>query len=343
MLNSIYIKSSQYALLIYCCCMAFALSNKAHAQRAYADKEQHSSKVTLLGIVLSEVKDSSRAIDADHSNYSTLSVNVGVLGLFSANQNLQFTGQKPISTTPIYARFSIATNGALLYLLGGAFLQATNSTDTVGNVYTSGQLLGLLNLFGTDSFFKLPAQGIPHDGIKLTINTTLGIKLTANYYYAFFIIAPTANNVAICSGTTATITITNPQSNFTYALYDNGNLVDSSVTGTLTTPVLTTTKTYQLKAWDHGIYDSGLTPVTVTVNPRPAGTLSAVASVLCQGQPTQLQFNATTGTAPYSLIINGTTYNNIQSGTPFNTSPGATTTTTYSLTKITDHNNCTNP
>lgn len=327
--------------------MAFALGNKVHAQdtlRVYANAEQHGNTA-----ILASVQNPNFANNAPYTDYSTLSVTLGAANLIYANQNLRFaiTGKKPTQTTPVFAKFS---SNATLALLSNIKLQTTNNNTEVGISYNVSLLLNLLGLLNpADSIFRFPPQNnITYDGIQLTLNATLSLALNAKYYYAFFIIAPTTNNPTICSGTAATLTITNFQSGYIYKLYSSDStLVDSSITNTISTPVLTTTgstltKSYYLVAFENGIYDSGQTPVTVTVYPKPVGIISAT-SPICEGEATQLQFNATAGTAPYSLIINGTTYNNISNGTPFNTNPNATATTTYSLTKITDNNNCTNP
>lgn len=79
---------------------------------------------------------------------------------------------------------------------------------------------------------------------------------------------------------------------------------------------------------------------TVVVNALPNGTISALASPVCEGNAVQLIFTATSGTGPFSLIINGTTYTNITSGTPFTAVGNVAITTTFNLTKITDNNGC---
>jgi hypothetical protein len=73
----------------------------------------------------------------------------------------------------------------------------------------------------------------------------------------------------------------------------------------------------------------------------PNGTLSG--SLICSGSPGALTFNATTGTGPFTLIINGVTYTNVLSGIPFNVSVAPAITTTYTLTNISDTNLNTNP
>ena len=56
--------------------------------------------------------------------------------------------------------------------------------------------------------------------------------------------------------------------------------------------------------------------INVTINPSPTGTLSGPVSE-CPDSPINLTFDATAGTNPYSLIINGSNYTNILGGVPF--------------------------
>ncbi len=63
---------------------------------------------------------------------------------------------------------------------------------------------------------------------------------------------------------------------------------------------------------------AALSTARVTVNPLPAGTLAASGPVQ-PGQDINLVFTASAGAGPFTLVINGTTYANIASGTPFNT------------------------
>ncbi len=68
-----------------------------------------------------------------------------------------------------------------------------------------------------------------------------------------------------------------------------------------------------------------VTSVSVLVNPKPAGTLAAASAVNCNGSAISLIFTQTPGMneGPYTLVINGQTYNNVISGTPFATGNNA--------------------
>jgi hypothetical protein len=85
----------------------------------------------------------------------------------------------------------------------------------------------------------------------------------------------------------------------------------------------TTSFTYDLTSVtdSNGCTNTGtpLNNVTVTTSPTPNGTISASIPSVCDGNPINLTFNSPAGTGPFSLVINGTTYSNVISGTPFAT------------------------
>ena len=64
---------------------------------------------------------------------------------------------------------------------------------------------------------------------------------------------------------------------------------------------------------------SPLSSAPVTVLPLPGGSLTAIASTVDQGGEIRLIFNASTGTGPYTLTINRSTFPNVTSGTDFTT------------------------
>lgn len=83
-----------------------------------------------------------------------------------------------------------------------------------------------------------------------------------------------------------------------------------------------TTLTYTLTSItdDNGCNNTGanLSSASVTILPAPAGTIS-LANIACAGQNIPLVFTAAYNNSPYTLVINGNTYSNVQSGVPFNT------------------------
>lgn len=130
--------------------------------------------------------------------------------------------------------------------------------------------------------------------------------------------APIVNGTAICSGTTATLIISSPQVGYTYNWYDAATAGTLLTTGTsYTTPVLTATSTYYVDAVSGpGCISATRTPVTVTVNPLPAG-LPINGTTICSGTGTTLNvpnpqagytyswYDAVTGG---TLLASGTSY-----------------------------------
>jgi len=127
------------------------------------------------------------------------------------------------------------------------------------------------------------------------------------------------------------------------------NVVSGTPFNTFTTPVTGTT-TYTLVSVTGAntcVRNTGFTgpSATITVNPLPQGTLSAV-SPLCGSGAGQLTFTATAGTGPYTVVYteNGgvnRTATGVVSGTAFTpfTTP-VTGTTTYALVSVTGANSC---
>ncbi|MFN5371431.1 MAG: PKD domain-containing protein, partial [Bacteroidia bacterium] len=156
---------------------------------------------------------------------------------------------------------------------------------------------------------------------------------------------PTAPTV-VCSGAgTQTISVTATGTGLTYSWRKGGiPVVNGAVFSGQGTNTLTLTNPAVADAGSYDVVITGTcTPsvtssaVTVSVNPLPQGSISG--NTVCLGGQSQFTFTATTGTGPYTLIIGGTTYTNVVSGTPFN-GPAPSSTTSYTLTSITDANGC---
>lgn len=273
----------------------FGGMKRVEAQRVYAD-----ATTTNATALLASVTQSTNATDADTSNFSTLNI-VGLVGLVTATQNLRFTqvGSQPLPTSPMMVRFG--SSNSLLGLVNGIVLQRTNGGigNPVGTAYTSNTLLDLLNLAnaGSSAEVVLPVPGVagtPNDGVYLQLNSLLGVGLSAKLYYAFFIKAPTVAGQTICSGWSTTLTVSNPQSGYTYRWYDSltgGTQLQGSTSLTFAVNGLSATKTYYVEACESSgasAYRSGRTPVTVTVNPLPTAPSFAGVPAICSGATTTL-------------------------------------------------------
>ncbi|OAV45148.1 hypothetical protein A3850_011890 [Lewinella sp. 4G2] len=100
---------------------------------------------------------------------------------------------------------------------------------------------------------------------------------------------------------------------------------------------LSQTVYYRRRATDNCGITGFSNVVTVTVKPLPNGSLTGDATI-CEGNSANLTFTATSGTAPFDLVFNGTSYQNLTSGTQIPVTP--TTTTIYSLSSVVDDNGC---
>lgn len=261
---------SSMRVFVVCAALLSGAAQEAYGQRVYANSQQHGRG----GICVSAVDNPTRAINDDYADYSTLRVSVG-LGC-TAWQNLQFTNaNKPIASTPIIVRYG--ASGNILSLLENSSIYLTqNGTQTGGAYDAGGSIIDALGLFGTHGGEVLiPAQGVEKNGVRLNIGGLASLGASIDYYYAFFIVAPEADDVTICSGQQAVFVIKNAQTGYTYKLYETiASTIElaTSASGTITTPPLSASaspKTYYLEALENGIYPSGRTPVTVTVSPKP--------------------------------------------------------------------------
>jgi len=126
-------------------------------------------------------------------------------------------------------------------------------------------------------------------------------------------------------------------SGHTYTNVVSGNPFNASPNPTITTNyTLTSITDANTCQTTNGITGAS---ATITVNPSANGSLSGntFCSAIGGGQFT---YTSSAGTGPFTLVISGTTYTGVVSGTPFNANPNPSSTTNYTLTSITDANTC---
>ncbi len=84
-----------------------------------------------------------------------------------------------------------------------------------------------------------------------------------------------------------------------------------------------------------------LSTASLTLKPKPNGTIRTEAPNACLGSNIRLVYTSTAGTGPFQLTINGNTYSNVVSGVAFSTGITATgSSVTMTLTNIADNVNC---
>jgi SprB repeat/Dockerin type I domain len=135
----------------------------------------------------------------------------------------------------------------------------------------------------------------------------------------------------------------------TYELYSDAALTTNVGTGYIlndaTTPSTATAgvKCVYLAYRSEAGCLSPASKVTITVKPKPNGKLTG--STICEGETGKLTFTATSGTAPFGIVISssssgGNYYSNITSGVPFDPNPTPNITNTYTIDFIQDADGC---
>lgn len=122
-------------------------------------------------------------------------------------------------------------------------------------------------------------------------------------------------------------------------------VVDGALSGTLTVEAGTGNNGYLYRAvWHNDILpDAVSNAATLTVVPEINAVIEAVDNVICEGEAVELRLGgATTGAAPYALVINGVSYAANGVGTVFASIPVTiySPTVTFDLTSVTDNNGC---
>jgi hypothetical protein len=154
---------------------------------------------------------------------------------------------------------------------------------------------------------------------------------------------------SICAGETpATLHAANfpqvysPTANYQWQESSNGISGWTNITGEtfltyFISTALTQTRYYRRRTQDLCGNTDYSNIVEITVNQLPNGSLDG-STTICEGNSTNLSFNASAGTGPWDIIYNGIGLNTISSGTNISVSP--TGNTTYTLSAITDNNGC---
>ena len=150
---------------------------------------------------------------------------------------------------------------------------------------------------------------------------------------------------SICGTTPGQLTFNASAGNGPFTLIISGITYNNVVSGSAfnANPPPTTNTTYTLTSiTDVGgcVRNSGFTAstTTISVNNIPQGSLNS--NFVCGSGTGQFTFTSTSGVGPFTLIINGQSYTNVLSGSPFNAIPNPTATTSYTLSSITDANGC---
>lgn len=148
----------------------------------------------------------------------------------------------------------------------------------------------------------------PSEAAVLTIGITASIEAT---------------DPEICASGTVELRLSAATGQAPWSLEVNGNVYNATSVGSVfaSFPNITTAQDYVFTSVtdNNGCVTTGspINTVSVAVLPQPAGSLSAVISSVDQGEAINLEFDATAGTGPYDLIINGEDFPAVTDGTGF--------------------------
>ncbi|NTE03468.1 T9SS type B sorting domain-containing protein [Agrobacterium tumefaciens] len=165
--------------------------------------------------------------------------------------------------------------------------------------------------------------------VQVTATDANNNKATTSYSITVDVNAPVVASTTVCSGSVASLNVSNVLPNVSYRLYGPaGNTVlQTSAAGTFTTPAVTSQTTFFVEAFS-GTAVSSRTAVTVSVNPPATlATVNTSNQVINAGQTTTLTATADAGNtiAWYDAATGG---NQVGVGTSF-TTPALQTSTSY--------------
>ena len=231
-------------------------------------------------------------------------------------------------------------SGIIYQLFDGATATGTSMLGTGGTItLTSGTLTSSTTL-------EVKAIKIPVGSCSSTLTDNIPVTVNANPTLSLTVTAP----ATFCSGSSTNVVVQSSQSGFSYQLRndaDDSN-IGSAVAGTggninLPTGALTSDITFNILAT--GVAPSSCsgeltTRPSITITSAPSSSILSGTATICNGASTNLIATITGGTSPYDVTIdNGVgTINNYNSGDNISVSPASST--TYSITSVTDATGC---
>ncbi len=220
------------------------------------------------------------------------------------------------SGTPGAITGNLPTSGALTY-------QWQSSPDSVNftNIAGADSINYTPKTLTTTTYYRRVVSGNSYTGPANS--NIVGLHITPPPA------APVIAADTVCSGTTATLTVTSPQPGITYNWYANATTDIALFTGTtFTTPALTTASTYYVSASaDSGCTSATRTAVTVSILPSVAAPVIP-ADTICAGSTATLTITSPQQGVTYNWYTTATTDTALFTGSSF-TTPALTTSITY--------------
>ncbi len=282
----------------------------------------------ITGIcVLCAVTGANNSVDGDKSNYTRISLAVGVgAGGFQV-LNFPSAGQ---ATDKIQLDLATPTGLLDLSVLGGITVKVMNGGSVVSTHALNNALINLQLLSGNRFIATVPAGGV-FDRVEVRFAATVAALSSLDIYGASIIYAaPTVatTGLSICSGSTTTLSAT-PAAGTTlswYATSAGGTAL--STTNTYTTPALTVNTTYYIEVSRAGCANPERVPVTVTVTPVVAVPSIAPTATVCNGATAVLAVTNPDATVTYRWYEVATVGTSVGTGATF-TTPALTANKTY--------------
>lgn len=168
----------------------YDLSNCNETSEKVFATSQTWNTATLLGIALGGITEEAKAVDGDMSTYSEINIGLGLLGLGTTWQNLNF-GHKIDKGTPV--KIKMGQDYSLLQVAGGITITAVDQNNNrIGPLVGVGEgaLLDLLvgdNVFEF-SFIPRGNDGKPIDyyGVRVNLGSVLAVINKAKVYGAYY-------------------------------------------------------------------------------------------------------------------------------------------------------------
>lgn len=253
--------------------------------------------VALLAAVFNE----GLAVDNNTESASSFVMPVGALGA-SVYQQVAFNG---LSNVGDAVQIRISSPGKLLSLAVLPSIEITTFKGAVSNndmLVASNPIINLELLSDNSGAIITFVPQKQFDGVELRLRSGLAAVLTTlDFNFARRIIAaPKVSSAAViaCSGTSATLAVSNPVAGITYKWYSGTTYLSGNDGATLTTdPGLPAgTYNYFVSATRNGC-ESAKTKVTVTILAAPLPPVAAVGNpaTTCPNTSVSLSVNAVAG------------------------------------------------
>ncbi|MES2828619.1 MAG: gliding motility-associated C-terminal domain-containing protein [Bacteroidota bacterium] len=287
----------------------------------------------ITGIcLLCSVQNPGNSVDDNFTNYTNISLPIGVAG--TGYQRLIFS-VPGIATDSIRLDLETPVGLADVTALGGIVVRVMNGTNVVATYTLSNSLLDLKILGGNRFSAKFLATG-NYDRVEVRVNGLASALMNLRIYGAEVITIPPAAPVAaatgpVCAGSPAILNVSSPSASLIYNWYDVATAGSPIFTGTsFTTPQLTANSTYYVEAANGVCSESARTAVNVIVNPLPtAPQIQASATNVTPGQSITLNAASTDPGVTFNWYNAPNATIPVFTGATYVTPPINTTTTFY--------------